>query len=249
MARDIVLTNVFGIETGLATQDVDFAVAIANWGQFELVKEKLLETGQFTSSERITHCVYYKNQDGKRGYPVDIIPFGGVEAPPNSIQWPRERGVVMNVIGYAETLESTLSVEIAAEFIVPIASLPSLALLKLFAWQDRWTQTQKDARDIVVISKNYIEAGNVDRIYGNEIALLEAVDYNVDLASPRLLGRDIRRVASTTTLDQVRRLLANKREFQRLVTHMSAQLRDAEDSIVAAEQLLENIRAGLFDQA
>lgn len=34
MARDIVLTNVFGIDTGLATRDVDFGVAVGNWEQF-----------------------------------------------------------------------------------------------------------------------------------------------------------------------------------------------------------------------
>lgn len=41
MARDIVLTNVFGIDTGRATQDVDLAVALENWDQFKIIKEKL----------------------------------------------------------------------------------------------------------------------------------------------------------------------------------------------------------------
>ena len=46
LARDIVLTNVFGIDTGRATQDVDLAVAVENWDEFKIVKEKLLEQFQ-----------------------------------------------------------------------------------------------------------------------------------------------------------------------------------------------------------
>ena len=34
-ARDIVLQHVYGIETGRATADVDFAIAVENWEQFD----------------------------------------------------------------------------------------------------------------------------------------------------------------------------------------------------------------------
>ena len=247
MARDIVLTNVYGIDIGRATRDVDFAVAVANWDQFNLVKRKLVETGRFNASGKAEQRIYYRTRENKTGFPVDIIPFGGVEAPPQSIAWPPEKKIIMNVVGYAETLETALSVQIDKELVVAVASLPGLALLKLFAWQDRHDETPKDAQDLVVLCRGYHAAGNNERIYEEEIALLEAVDYDLDLASPRLLGKDVRRIASAPTLEQAKVLLTDQKRTERLVTHMAAELRGADDSITAAEILLEQFRAGLFD--
>ena len=45
MARDILLRHVYGIETGAATADVDFGVAVKNWEQFEMIKVQLIATG------------------------------------------------------------------------------------------------------------------------------------------------------------------------------------------------------------
>ena len=248
MARDIVLTNVFGIDIGRATRDVDFAVAVADWGQFDLVKRKLLETGRFNASDKAEQRVYYRARESNSGFPVDIIPFGGVEAPPRSIAWPPEKKIIMNVVGYAEALETALSVQIDREFAVAVASLPGLALLKLFAWQDRHSETPKDAQDLVVLCRGYHAAGNNERIYDEEIALLEAVDYDLDLASPRLLGKDVRRIASGPTLEQAKILLTDKKRTERLVTHMAGELRTVDDSIGAAESILEQFRAGLIQE-
>lgn len=44
-ARDILLYGVFGFDTGRATRDVDIAVALDGWPQFDLVKARLVETG------------------------------------------------------------------------------------------------------------------------------------------------------------------------------------------------------------
>lgn len=248
MARDIVLTNVFGIDIGRATRDVDFAVAVADWDQFNLVKRTLLENGPFSASDKAEQRLYYRTGENHAGFPVDIIPFGGVEAPPHSIAWPPEKKIIMNVMGYAEALETALSVQVEAGFTVPIASLPGLALLKLFAWQDRHNETPKDAQDLVILCRGYHAAGNHDRIYGEEIALLEAVDFDLDLASPRLLGKDVRRIASAGTLKQATALLSDHGRIDRLVTHMAAELRAADDSITAAERLLEQFRAGLTQE-
>jgi predicted nucleotidyltransferase len=73
IARDILLTHVFGQSVHRATADVDFAVAVKDWGQFEATKTEL-EERQFVRDNTLTHR-RYKNE-----YPVDIIPFGGVES-------------------------------------------------------------------------------------------------------------------------------------------------------------------------
>lgn len=244
MARDILLTHVFGIAIGRATRDVDFGVAVGNWEQFDLINDRLVGTGRFSRAEKTSQRIYYKSQGSSAGYPVDIIPFGGVEAPPLSIAWPPERQVVMNVVGYDEALATVIAVRIEDEFAVPVASLPGLALLKLFAWQDRHAETPKDAQDLAILFHNYYAAGNQERIY-EELALLQAVDFDIDLASPRLLGKDVRRMASAATIEQAGALLADTQKTDRLITHMSVEFRAEDDSIGAAERLLEQFKVGL----
>ena len=211
-----------------------------------MVKDELLETGRFSPSNDAMYRVYYNAPGRTTDYPVDIIPFGGVEVPPCSIAWPPDGNVIMNVVGYDETLQTALSVEIESGFRVPIASLPGLALLKLFAWEDRHESTPKNAEDLVVLCRRYYEAGNLDRIYGDEIALLEAVDFDLDLASPRLLGKDVRGIASATTLKFAKRLLKDQKKTDRLVIHMAAALKVADDNIDAAERILEQFGTGLI---
>ncbi len=245
MAREIVLTHVYGIATGLATRDVDFGVAVRNWEQFDLIKNRLIGTGRFGGAEKMSQRIYYKSQETNDGYPVDIIPFGGVEAPRLSITWPPEGKIVMNVTGFDEVLATAISVRIEDELAVPIASLPGLALLKLFAWQDRHAETPKDAQDLAILFRNYHAAGNVERLYDQELALLQAVEFDVDLASPRLLGKDVRRIALATTLEQAEALLNDTQKTERLITHMSVEFRAEENSIGAAERLLEQFKTGL----
>lgn len=248
MARDILLTHVHGIDTGLATVDVDFGVAVANWNDFNQIKSRLLESGPFNAADKIEHRVYYRPHGSNEGYPIDIIPFRGVETAPRTIAWPPEHNIIMNVIGYEEVLATVVQVQIDDSLTVPIASLPGLALLKLFSWQDRHAKTTKDARDIAVLFRHYHAAGNQNRIYDEEMALLESVDFDLDLASPRLLGKDVRQIASAATREAASTLLNDAKMMDRLLTHMAPAFKAADDSIAAAERLLEQFKIGLLQE-
>ncbi len=244
VARDILLTHVHGIDTGVATRDVDFGVAVSGWDQFALVKARLVETGRFKRATHAEQRLHYLPDSRGAGCPVDIIPFGGVEAPPLSISWPPGQHEIMSVIGFADALVSALPVQITRELTVPVASLQGLALLKLFAWRDRNPETRKDAQDIALIFRNYIAAGNHDRIYGAEFPVLQAVEFDVDLAGPRLLGADVRRTATPVTVMQLQALLSHAPLMERLVTHMADRFRFAEDSIDTARRMLDQFTAG-----
>ena len=246
MARDILLTHVHGIDTGSATVDVDFGVAVANWDDFNQIKSRLLASGPFDAAEKIEHRVYYRSSATTERYPIDIIPFRGVENPPRAIAWPPESKIIMNVIGYEEVLRTAIPVQIDNSLTVPIASLPGLVLLKLFSWHDRHPTTTKDARDIAILFRYYHAAGNQDRLYGDELALLETTGYDIDLASPRLLGKDVRQIASPATLDAATALLQDAAMMDRLLIHMSPAFEAADDSIAAAERLLEQFKLGLL---
>ena len=247
MARDILLTHVHGINTGSETRDVDFGIAVSSWAQFENIKRRLVETGRFKPVDKVAQCLLYTLNDNAAGYPVDIIPFRGVEQPPNTVAWPPDRGDVMNVIGYEEVLAAALKVEVEPGLLLSVISLPGIALLKLFAWADRGLKSSKDARDLAILFRHYTDAGNYDRVLAEMPDVLERLDYKIDLAGVRLLGRDVHNMAAAGTLDQIAQLTADDGRMEKLVTHLATQLRayEFDDAISLAEDYLAQFKAGL----
>ena len=112
MARDIMLKGVFDLDAGRATRDVDLAVVVSGWNQFENLKSALLSTGLFREARGIAHRLYHATGAGSEGYPLDVIPFGGTEQPEHVIAWPPDMAEVMNVAGYGEALAAALEVEV-----------------------------------------------------------------------------------------------------------------------------------------
>lgn len=244
-ARDIVLTHVFGIPTIRATLDVDLAVAVESWEQFESLKARLVGLKAFEVDKKTAHRLHYISRDGRAGSPLDIIPFRGVEEDDNTIRWPPEMAIVMNVVGYEEALAASVPVQVAPGLKINVASLPGLAILKLFAWLDRGRETPKDAQDFVILLRIYHQAGNQDRLYTDEFALLESVGFDVDVASAILLGKDVKKIAESVTLEKLNHVLEDRGVVDRLITHMAMELRTAGDGISAAEDLLRHFRTGL----
>jgi len=245
MARDILLSGVFGLDTGRATLDVDLAVAVEGWPQFEAIKARLVETGTFVPHEKVVHKLYYRAASGGRGYELDLIPFGGVEQPENEIAWPPDGSVVMSVAGYSEALASAVRVEVEPGLVVRVASLPGLAILKLRAWADRGITDRRDAIDLATLLRRYAAAGNEDRLYGPEIGVLEVVNYDLDLAGARLLGLDAARIAAVARRREILALLDDPARMDRLVLDVARGLSGAEDSLSAARELLVQFKAGL----
>lgn len=245
-ARDVLLYHVFGLETGRATLDVDLAVAVDSWPEFERVKTRLIETGEVTTDDMRPHRLFYRTSEGGK-YPLDLLPFGGLEQRPSEIAWPPDLSVVMNVAGYREALAAAEQVELRVGLIVRVASLPSLAILKLFAWGDRGVGDSRDAFDFGILLHSYAEAGNEDRLYGDEMPLLEAVGYDVDLASARLLGKDAARIIEPATRAQVIALLDDLMRRERLTADTARAFRAVEDRIATAQIMIDQFRHGLAD--
>jgi predicted nucleotidyltransferase len=151
----------------------------------------------------------------------------------------------MNVAGYREALAAAEQVELGVGFVVRVASLPSLAVLKLFAWNDRGLEDSRDARDFATLLRSYSEAGNEDRLYGDEISLLQAVGYDIDRAGARLLGKDAARIIAPPTRSQVMALLNDPARRDRLAKDMAGVLRLAEDPIGEAEAVISQFTDGL----
>ncbi len=189
-ARDILLQHTHGIHTTRATLDIDIGVFVSDWEQFRTLGEALVDTGKF-SPTRQTQRLLFDNE-----LLLDIIPFGGVAEENDSISWPPEYAIQMNVAGFQECYQHAVSVLVKTDpdLIVKVVSLAGLAILKLVSWDDNIERRGKDAADMFFVMINYIAAGNMDRFFEEaDILKEEASDY--DRSSARFLGREIARIA------------------------------------------------------
>lgn len=244
-ARIILLENVFGLSAGRVTMDMDFAFATEDWEQFNNIKQYLVTNSGFEESTRETQRLIFSSPEWKTKFVVDLIPFGGVEVKPNKIAWPPDMGVMMNVAGYSDALAAAVPVEVAPGLTIAVASLPGIAILKLFAWGDRGQENPKDAIDLVSLLRGYNEAGNESRIYEEEgpLAALEAVGYDVELAGAWLLGNDSAAMASAQTNAELRTLLEGVKR-RRLVEDMARAMPGRDDALEYSQFLLDQFNLG-----
>jgi len=156
----------------------------------------------------------------------------------------------MNAAGLAEALATAVAVTLPGGVSIKVASLPALTLLKIWAWKDRrYVAPGKDASDIWMLLRYYADAGNQDRLYGEEDEALAAYAFDLQLASAWLLGKDARQVlahgpdprGSLASLDAILRPEIDVDGALRLVTQMPPGDRDRQLSLLTA------FCAGLFE--
>ena len=245
-ARDMVLVNLWGQSPGRATADLDFAFAVNGWTEFEELREALLATGRFAREPRQEQRLIYADPEKGFRLPVDFIPFRGVASESRMIAWPPEGDFVMNVAGFEEALGAALRIELEPGLVISVASLPGLAILKILAWADRHVRDNRDAADVYKILATYDSAGNLDRLYDQEIELLEAVEYDLTLAGARLLGRDAARIADMIATQQIVDLLRSDRPVNLLVSAM-IQTASYQENAAFVARLLDCFKQGYLE--
>jgi predicted nucleotidyltransferase len=165
-ARDLLLHHVWGYTITRATRDLDFAFRVESWAKFHDVKRMLLTARGFLDKGRQVQRLYYKPPGFDVEAIIDILPFGGLATNGETIAWPPDQDVVMNVAAFVDALANAVDVQISATTWIPAASLSGLAILKLFAWLDR--RDPRDAADLQRLMETYADAGNTDRLYEYE---------------------------------------------------------------------------------
>ena len=250
-ARDIMLTHVFGQAIRRATRDVDVAVTVPDRPTFERIMSWLLtHRDGWSRSSTIQHrLMYHAGSDGMAA-PLDIVPFGGIEDPSRRIAWPPKGTTVMNVAGFSEALRAAVSVQIAADLVVPVASIPGLAVLKVFAWSDRRLEDAKDAVGLLTLLREYADAGNLERLYADEmVGILESYAYDPVVAGAHLLGMDVVTIADTDTRSHMLALLGGMNLRSHLLQDMARSQSPAtvleDDTLSAIDALLAAFVAGL----
>jgi predicted nucleotidyltransferase len=184
LARDLWLEFAYDIQTGRRTADVDFAVECADWSSFEHLRAALLSGGDLVQGGEPGHKFRHRN-----GTELDLVPYGGLERADRTLAWPPGEHHVMNALGFSEVASTTVEFRLPGGVDVQVVPLHALALLKLVAWNDR--HLRKDAYDLFVIAKNYLDAGNRDRLFETGLDIVARDDFDYEAAGAELLGRDL----------------------------------------------------------
>ncbi len=210
-ARDVMLRHGHNIEPGRQTQDVDFAVMVPDWASFAALRTALIEGGDF--SERAgaaTHRLRHQS-----GLPLDIMPFGGIERADRTIAWPPDQSTVFDCFGAREAFNATVSVRLPQAVTAHVASIPALALLKVIAWQDRkHSHPGRDADDLLLYLRSYMDCGNIDRAARDHGDLFMAEDYDHEATGAQLLGRDIALLLDKPAIERVLDILLPQADAQ-----------------------------------
>jgi len=245
-AREIMLRHVFGRPPGRRTLDVDLGTAVRDWDHFKLLKTALVERGGFQPHARMVQRITYLS---KPAVVVDLIPFGGVETAERTIVWPPGEDIIMRVTGFSDGLESAVRVRLDQNLVIPVVSLPVLLVLKLFAWTDR-KHEKRDAPDIYTLLRQYGDAGNEDRLYGEEMNVLEAEGYDFELAGARLIARDAARVISVDTQKRLRGILESDALMEELTNQIIVSSgRNDSEHVRRCETLIQQMRESFLESA
>lgn len=244
-ARDLFIQYVYDLPVHRATNDIDFGVVVASWDEFTKLRDVLIASKKFQPHKTMKQRLVYKG-----GLLIDLVPFGDIEEASGQIAWPPDFSVVMSTVGFREAYDNSIEVRIADELIVRVASLAGLALMKIVAWDER--RFERDAQDLGLIMRHYLDAGNQDRVYteqGDCFDLLnEEFDYNK--ASARILGRDVGRLLSDTSRPVLERVLSqvpDQKSADALATVMIRNNANYHGDYNLALAMLAELRTGVLE--
>ena len=201
-ARDLLLWYGHGIRPGRATKDIDFGFSVSSWEQYDELKKALVATGEFASIGEKQRMHFKGNTK------VDILPFGQIVDSKGKSTWRPDGDTELNLPGFDEAFESSIVVKISSDpFVeVKIASAVGLVLLKLFAWDDR-KPGSKDAIDLGILIRSYMQVGNGSRIYEEHDDLLNNEVFDYEVAGAHLLGRDLADICQNDTREKILEIL------------------------------------------
>ena len=83
----------------------------------------------------------------------------------------------MNTLGFEDAYQNSLTVILRKDpgLNVKFANQAGLALMKVIAWNDRQPKGSKDAKDLRLLMRCHIDAGNQDRLFEEESDLFEVL--------------------------------------------------------------------------
>lgn len=180
------------------TNDLDVAIALHDWSDFDKIKEKL-EQNHF-KKVKDKQKFLYMGEANNNDFEVDVVPFGNI-AVNEQICWPPEGNPVMSVRCFNDVMKHSIDISINNEISFKIAPLYGQFLIKFDTWIDRHAKTDKDAVDMFCFLDNYYRVKVMnDNIPPEEIYIEEDKAPTYEILSARWLAYDISKVLSTEHL-------------------------------------------------
>ncbi len=216
-ARDMIFHG-HGINTIRATFDIDLGIMISNWEEYQKLKGGLINTGVFIETHEY-HRLIYNN-----AIPIDIKPFGAIADSNDNISWPPNNEPKLSTIGFKEVYDNSqlTKLRLSPLLKVRIASLAGLAILKLISWDEKYPERKKDAQDLFLISREYVDAGNFDRIMNEDLGQ-DDEDFDIIHASSRLLGQDMASICNPDTLKVISGIIVRETDETRSI-HLASDM-------------------------
>ena len=191
-ARDIANRLLDIPNTARRTLDLDVAVALQNWAEYEQLTQILLQNNFIKAPEKQR---FYYIGSGVNKFEVDIVPFGSI-AEQEQVAWPPEGSPVMSVKCFDDVMRHADKVDIDGEYAFYIASLSGQFIIKLDTWQDRHLTTRKDAVDMIFILQNVYVAYALSRqVLPTEITI-DTEQFDVIIAGAEWIASDLRNILS-----------------------------------------------------
>ncbi len=161
------------------TRDVDCAVRINNWSEYNRLKQDMLANGFEERNGIPEHRLFFRET------PVDIIPCGGF-IQNDMLYWPKSNHR-MKMSGFSEFFNKVEFVNIRKNKSIPFATLPLTVFLKIHAFFDR--KEIGDLEDIFYILMHYEEVKISERRF--DIVGQKELEY--ETAGAFLLGQDLQK--------------------------------------------------------
>ena len=206
-ARDIALRLLKVGNAPRRTLDLDVAVALQNWKQYDELSQILLQNHFIKAQEK--QRFYYQGVEGNNKFEVDIVPFGSI-AEKELVAWPPEGSPIMSVRSFEDVMRYADNVQVENDYTFKIASLSGQFLIKLDTWQDRHLRTKKDATDMVFILQNiYVAYALSHDALPAEIDI-DAEHFEVVVAGAEWIASELKGILSDEHKDYYAQLLESE---------------------------------------
>lgn len=222
-----------------ATRDADFAILVGTEAQFQEVKEYLKAKKGFQDSKGNMYVLFSPN-----GHQVDILPFGAIEID-EKVKIAGTGLTSISVNGFSEVYNSgTAEVQLDTGHRFKVASLSSIILLKLIAYDDRPEQRDKDGRDVGSILEHYFDL-EAERIYEHHSDLFTETEKDNELQdiAATVIGREIKITIgeNSALLQRVKTILEREIKLAEKSSFIINMIAETKMSVEEAAKRLEKI--------
>jgi predicted nucleotidyltransferase len=162
------------------TEDIDLAVYLNGYQEFETIKQDLIEHDFKWNGSRP-----YRFTQETDSLILDIIPFGGISSG-DEIEF-YDSKVRLSVKGLKEMMGETVLVSMDDNVRFHLASLDALAVLKLISWNERPEWRGKDLEDFLYILDKYFDLHS-NEIFEEYNYLFHPESDNMKIIGARVMG-------------------------------------------------------------